>query len=281
MLTSTTTLPPSTNAKPLSPHPTLALLAARSVITLYPSASSSSQPTNNPSPNTMSPSPPTSTIPPTAFWAVLAALIALLILLALAFPLWYFLRHRRRHHHHSKPHPPTPTLSLTPPDTTPTPQPQPQPPQCWALSPFSQQQFHLLQALGAAHSVPATPSPPHQPSQRASPNASGPAIDANTRTLLSRLRQLTDPSVLGAIPESTVLTSASSARPLALNPRYQGFAERRLGEARGRGEVDGGEDGGEKGGKKVRWREREWAVLGSEIESAGGAGRGGGGGGGM
>lgn len=75
------------------------------------------------------------------------------------------------------------------------------------------------------------------------------------------------------------MTSSSSMRPHQLNEYYRSVAEKRLAEARARGEVnekeahDDDDDGGANVGKRVRWREREWAVLGSDVESGEGEGR--------
>ena len=96
-------------------------------------------------------------------------------------------------------------------------------------------------------------------------------IDPNRRALLARLAALNNPSILGAIAEdaSTVLTSSSvypGQERQVVNQHWADIKERRLQEARDRGEVCEMEVAGPEVGKerKVRFREREWAVLASD-----------------
>lgn len=103
------------------------------------------------------------------------------------------------------------------------------------------------------------------------PASVAPSRDPNRRALLARLAALNNPSILGAIAEdSTVLTSSSgypgdNERPV-VNQHWAGLKEKRLREARGRGEVCQMEVAGDvvEREKKVRFREREWALLASD-----------------
>ncbi|KAL8863556.1 MAG: hypothetical protein Q9178_000237 [Gyalolechia marmorata] len=252
-----------------SPNPSSIVktrLVPRSAITLYPPAPSDptttlTRPTSQPadgnpstkqSQNTSNPSSPT--IPVTAFWAVLSALVFVLVLLALAFPTWYWLRGR----HRIKPVPPPP-LPLNPwlsspqtiqwPPFQPSTNSQPQ-----HFSPAQMQQLQILT----------------QQLQDPAPVAA--RIDPNRRALFARLAALNNPSILGAMAEdaSTVLTSSSvypGHERQVVNQHWADIKERRLQEARDRGEVCEVEVAGpEVGGKerKVRFREREWTVLASD-----------------
>ncbi|KAL8790291.1 MAG: hypothetical protein Q9213_000643 [Squamulea squamosa] len=241
----------STTKAPLTAH-----LAARSAITLYPPGSdpiptttTTTQPTTKsghgtPTPDSFFTSSPT--IPATAFWAVLSALIFVLLALALAFPTWYFLRNRHKYKSISSSSPiswPSSSHSIP-----------------WSPHPqqFSPTQMQQLQILNQLQSPPPVANP----------------SDPNRRALLARLAALNNPSILGAIPEdSTVLTSSSvypgNERQL-VNTHWANVKEKRLQEAKDRGEVcekeaeaAAGEEWGKKE-KKVRFREREWAVLASD-----------------
>ncbi|KAL8928101.1 MAG: hypothetical protein Q9172_001011 [Xanthocarpia lactea] len=250
-------------------------LVARSAITLYPPAPSdptttltrsTSQPADgNPSTkqsqNTSNPSSPT--IPAIAFWAVLSALVFVLVLLALAFPTWYWLRGR----HRIKPVPPPSSSSSS----------APLPPNPWLSSPQSIQwpPFQPSTNSQPQHFSPAQMQQLHFLSQQLQDPAAPVAarIDPNRRALLARLAALNNPSILGAIAEdaSTVLTSSSvypGHERQVVNQHWADIKEKRLQEARDRGEVcemevDGGPEvvGKE---RKVRFREREWAVLASD-----------------
>ncbi|KAL8747512.1 MAG: hypothetical protein Q9184_007588, partial [Pyrenodesmia sp. 2 TL-2023] len=317
---SPTTLYPTASLT-IPPSQDTILLAAREAITLYPTASLTFPPSqdqlNHPPGSSPHPSPSSSSsdsIQPTAFWAILASLGGLLFILLSTVLLWYLYCYRPRRHL-AQNHTPPPSISITPPSTTssgslpPSQQQQQQQPPWWA--PLSQQQYDLLQAIGAAHSIPSQlqphpplplpqlqPPPPsyekkpfsaHDYGYHHNPRQQQP-LDPNTSTLLSRLRQLNNPSILGAVPESTVLTASSLHPEMGrgqVNASWKGLAEKRAaaggyGDQGDGGGEEGGEGGEEKGGgKRVRWREREWAVLGSDVESGvGGEEEGGGGGGG-
>ncbi|KAI4095097.1 MAG: hypothetical protein LQ339_007360 [Xanthoria mediterranea] len=231
----------------------MSYLAARSATTLYPPASSDSTSTLAPIPalsTSIDSKQPQSTsdslsptISATAFWAVLAALILVLVLLAVAFPMWYWLRGR---HKSKNPGPPSPPDS-GPGSSQPIQWSQPQ-----YLSPAQMQQLQILNQLQNPASV-------------------APSRDPNRRALLARLAALNNPSILGAIAEdSTVLTSSSgypgdNERPV-VNQHWADLKEKRLREARGRGEVCEMEVAGDvvEREKKVRFREREWALLASD-----------------
>lgn len=235
------------------PSATMSHLAVRSATTLYPPAPSDSTSTLAQTPalstsidpkqpqstsNTLSP-----TIPATAFWAVLAALILVLVLLAAAFPIWYWLRGRHKSKNPGPPSPPNPLLGSAQPIQWSQPQ---------HLSPAQIQQLQILNQLQNPASV-------------------APSRDPNRRALLARLAALNNPSILGAIAEdSTVLTSSSGypgddKRPV-VNQHWADLREKRLREARGRGEVCQMEVAGDvvEREKKVRFREREWALLASD-----------------
>ncbi|KAL8728451.1 MAG: hypothetical protein Q9181_005347, partial [Wetmoreana brouardii] len=278
-------IPPSTTLSP-HPKPTIHLrLAARSAITLYPPAggdatSTSTQPststshtayTHQPSSATLS-SSSSATIPASAFWGVLACLIGLLVILALACPLWYFLRGRIiKSIEKASPSPSSSPMSSTNTGTEHFKQPQPpQSPRSWLLSSLASsqqgqapltpnQQLQLLHHFSLQQPPPAS----HYQQQHPSPMTA----DPNKSALLARLAALNNPSILGAIPEdSTVLTSSSvHPRPPAVNSNYRNMAERRMAELRQRTEGHAVEEGGvemKEGKKTVRFREQEWAVLG-------------------
>ncbi|KAL9588251.1 MAG: hypothetical protein Q9179_008010 [Wetmoreana sp. 5 TL-2023] len=152
----------------------------------------------------------------------------------------------------------------------------PQSPRSWLLSSLASsqqgqspltphQQLQLLQHFSS-----------QPPSQQYSSSPLTPN-DPNKSALLARLAALNNPSILGAIPEdSTVLTSSSlHPRPPTVNNNYRNMAERRLAELRLKQDVEAEEagaerKGGDAGRKTVRFREQEWAVLGSDVESVGG-----------
>ncbi|KAL8845956.1 MAG: hypothetical protein Q9221_008918 [Calogaya cf. arnoldii] len=186
------------------------------------------------------------TIPATAFWAVLAALILVLVLLALAFPIWYCFRRR----HKTRTIPPLPTPASWPSSSQ------------WStfthanhshlshISPTQMQQLQILNQLQNSAAV-------------------APSQDPNRRTLLARLAALNNPSILGAVPEDSTIMTSSDVYPgkngrQVVNQHWAKIKEKRLQEARGRGEVCEMEIAGDVGKeKKVRFREREWAVLAS------------------
>ncbi|KAL8935436.1 MAG: hypothetical protein Q9216_005428, partial [Gyalolechia sp. 2 TL-2023] len=214
-ITITTTIPP---------HRTPHSLAARSAVTLYPSAPApSSTVTESPqSPTDQPPLPSHFPRPkelPTAFWIVLCCILGLSFLLALS---WRFLGHRlhRRNCPHVQNSAPT-ILPSSEIQQQPREQQQKMSPQWWGYtSPLSQQQqFQMLQAVYAAADNSNLPYPSSSayhnkdeyPYQHYSHhhhhqhNPSSPTqhrrTDPNTTTLISRLRQLDNPSILGAIPE--------------------------------------------------------------------------------
>ncbi|KAL8687037.1 MAG: hypothetical protein Q9218_006679 [Villophora microphyllina] len=219
------------------------------------------EPTNSPS-SSPSNSPP---LPVTAFWAVLSAVILLLVLLAVAFPLWYCLRKRHRKSSsasfsgNDQP-PPFPRSWLLSTLTSPQHGQQQQLP---PLTP--QQQFQLLHSL-------AQPPPAH---------ARHPS-DLTTSAVLARIAALGNPSILGAIPEDSTQFTASSLhpRPPPVNQYYQKMMDRKMEEMRLKKEIEiegsGDAAAAGEGGKKVRFREQEWAVLGTDFSSSvGGFGNGG------
>lgn len=236
------------------PSATMSHLAARSATTVYPPAPSDSTSTlaqipalstsidsKQPQSTSDSLSP---TIPATAFWAVLAALILVLVLLAAAFPMWWcWLRGRHKSKNPGPPSPPNPLPGSSQPIQLSQPQ---------HLSPAQMQQLQILNKLQNPASV-------------------APSRDPNRRALLARLAALNNPSILGAIAEdSTVLTSSSGypgddKRPV-VNQHWADLKDKRLREARGRGEVCEMEVAGDvvEREKKVRFREREWALLASD-----------------
>ena len=108
-------------------------------------------------------------------------------------------------------------------------------------------------------------------SQLQHPAPVAPSSDPNRRALLARLAALNNPSILGAISDySTVLTTSSvyvgNNQRQVVNQHWANIKEKRLQEARDRGEVCEREVAGDGGGreKRVRFREREWAVLASD-----------------
>ncbi|KAL9029784.1 MAG: hypothetical protein Q9180_006988 [Flavoplaca navasiana] len=265
--TSTTTMKSSSSMSFTTQHSsgTIAQLAIRSVTTLYPPAPSHSISTlakatavsmsADPKQPQVNSDPSSPSIPATAFWAVLAALIFVLILIALAFPLWYWLRGR-----HSNKTKDKNMSSTSPPNTWPGSSQSVQ----WSSIPYSNHsqiqhltptQLQQLQIL----------------SQLQHPAPVAPSSDPNRRALLARLAALNNPSILGAIPEDSTVLTTSSVYPgnnerQVVNQHWANIKEKRLQEARDRGEVCEMEVAGEEGGreKKVRFREREWAVLASD-----------------
>ncbi|KAL8996589.1 MAG: hypothetical protein Q9169_003928 [Polycauliona sp. 2 TL-2023] len=268
MRTSIITLESSSSVRSTLPQSSVTIphLAACSAITLYGPAPSDATSQAPALPASVNPEQPQSssessspTIPATAFWAVLAALILVLILLALALPLWYWLRGR----HNKKS---IPVSSSSPPPSTWPASSSPHSIQ-WSplhfsthssqphhLSPTQMQQLQILSQL-----------------QRPAPAA--PSTDPKRRALLARLAALNNPSILGAIPEDSTILTTSSVYPShnekpVVNQHWADIKEKRLQEARERGEVCEMEVKGEEGvagkEKKVRFREREWAVLASD-----------------
>ncbi|KAL8728862.1 MAG: hypothetical protein Q9166_005102 [cf. Caloplaca sp. 2 TL-2023] len=247
-------------------HPK-ARIAARSAITLYPPipgepTSTLTQQTTKPTfsnPQQQNSSSSSPNIPASAFWAVLAALIFVLVLLALAFPVWYWLRNRHRHKSSRAYSPPSSWSSS---NTQFTNGQQPSSPRSWYTSlqqqaqQLSPQQMQQLQILNQLQNPPPIATP----------------TDPNRRALLARLAALNNPSILGAIPEDSTVLTSSSVYPgnerQVVNKNWANVKEKRLQEARERGEVCemdvAGEGGKGEGGKKVRFREREWAVLASD-----------------
>ncbi|KAL8979002.1 MAG: hypothetical protein Q9205_005557 [Flavoplaca limonia] len=265
--TSTITMKFSSSTSFTTQHPsgTIAQLAVRSVITFYPPAASRSISTlakatavstsADPKQPQLNSDPSSPTIPATAFWAVLAALIFVLILIALAFPLGYWLRGRHNNKNKDKN-----MSSTSPPNTWPGSSqsvqwssiPHSNHSQIQHLTPTQMQQLQILSQL--QHPAPVAPS-----------------TDPNRRALLARLAALNNPSILGAVPEDSTVLTASSVYPgnnerQVVNQHWAHIKEKRLQEARDRGEVCEMEVAGEEGGreKKVRFREREWAVLASD-----------------
>ncbi|KAL8683099.1 MAG: hypothetical protein Q9186_000913 [Xanthomendoza sp. 1 TL-2023] len=145
---------------------------------------------------------------------------------------------------------------------------------------LSPRQLHQqLQLLSHFHQLPSLSPPPPTHNNH---QAGGKSPDPNRRALLARLAALNNPSILGAIPEDSILTASSYSYPThhhnnggghddVVNQYWADIKERRMQEARERGEVvemevNGGDEvGGGMGGKKVRFREREWAVLASDT----------------
>ncbi|KAL8806845.1 MAG: hypothetical protein Q9182_001105 [Xanthomendoza sp. 2 TL-2023] len=281
------------------------LIAARSAVFLLPPSGSQSSPTPTHS-STAPPStppqqdpaayntPPSApTVPAAAFWAVLGILIFVLFLLVLARPAWYLLygRHRDKH---------APQYSPTSPPWRPSPQMQHAGP--WTPSPgeapvhynLSPRQLQQLQLVSPYFQFPSPPAAAHLSSNHSHNKSS----DPNRRALLARLAALQNPSIMGAIPDDSILTASSFTSPYqghtsgpyaTVNENWASIKERRLQEARERGEVvemevngdaaggTGGGTGGGGGGKRVRFREREWAVLASDTGASGVDGHGGGG----
>ncbi|KAL8659459.1 MAG: hypothetical protein Q9226_000418 [Calogaya cf. arnoldii] len=232
-------------------------LTIRSIINLYPRISTEATstlvrptalPTSMKSEQAQSASDSSSpTIPATAFWAVLAALILVLVLLALAFPIWYCFRRR----HKSKTIPPLSIPASWPSFSQWSTSPHANHSHPPHISPTQMQQLQILNQL----QNPAPVAPPQDP---------------NRRALLARLSALNNPSILGAVPEDSTIMTSSDVYPgnherQVVNQHWADIKEKRLQEARGRGEVCEIEVAGDVGKeKKVTFREREWAVLASD-----------------
>ncbi|KAI4181085.1 MAG: hypothetical protein L6R41_006823 [Letrouitia leprolyta] len=298
----------STSLLPL-PHRIPIPFSTRSATTLYTSSVPTSLTAAQPAQETARPPPPKTQykeLPP-AFWAVLGLVIAFIAIGCFAVPWWIHHLKRKRimlmagNFPNNSPSSitPPPKITVTPPSESEvlqrlreqsekrwsdsSPSPIARGVHRWrrsTVSPsplFIQRQQQQQQAAGIYSR---DDDDDDDGISSPAPAAAAASSDPNTTTLLSRIRQLENPSILGSIPESTIMTVPSKAMG-GTNVYWRDFAERRLQEARGRGEVvveeedeernDGSRDGG--GAKRVRWREREWAVLaGAGSESGVGVG---------